>query len=185
VPQLSVHVTALARARLWLALKDAIDRGGKIYYCDTDSIVCSGVTLPTGNELGQLTLEDAAIKRAEFVLPKLYLIESELINKKKSRESHLKVKAKGMGPGVRVGDAAQGDDELDGQLSEKEFIDLVFNHRPVMRHRLTKLRESLRDYARKSLVFPRVIANPKQIQSEYDKRLVLDDYDTTPIVLGI
>lgn len=179
VPQLAVHITALARRQLWTILSDIVKRGGRVYYCDTDSVVCSGVDLPTGKQLGALKLENV-ITRAEFILPKLYLIETEESSKKKKREQHLKVKAKGMGPGIRVGDNL-GDDELDGQLSEHEFFNLVKNGVPIQRHRLTKFREALSDFVKHKLDFPRVIASPKQIQSQYDKRTVLSDYNTAPM----
>lgn len=179
VPQLAVHITALARRQLWTILNGVLRAGGRIYYCDTDSVVCSGVKLPTGKQLGALKLENV-IDRAEFVLPKLYLIETREESKKKKREPFLKVKAKGMGPGIRVGDNL-GDDDLDGQLSEREFFDMVRNGTPIQRHRLTKFREALSDFLKKKLDFPRVISSPKTIQSSYDKRLVLDDYDTAPI----
>ncbi len=131
VPQLSVHVTALARVGLWKMLDAVIKKGGRIYYTDTDSIVCSGVELPTGGDLGALK-QEAIIRRAEFVLPKLYLVETDV---------------------------------------------------PIDRHRLTKLREGLNDYAKKVFEFPRVIASPKALKTEYDKRIVLPDYDTRPLRL--
>lgn len=182
VPQLSVHVTALARVRLWQALWLALKKGGRIYYCDTDSIVCSGVEMPTGTELGALKLELGGIRRAEFVLPKLYLIDSDTADGGKAAEQTIKVKAKGMGPGIRVGET--GDDPYGGQLSEKEFFEIVKSGKKLERFRLTKLKESLHGYAAKGLTFPRIVTSPKAIRSEYDKRFVLDDYDTAPIVLG-
>jgi hypothetical protein len=178
VPQLSVHITALARVGLWRKLMNVLDKGGRIYYVDTDSVVCSGVTLETSGDLGDLK-QEAVIRRAEFVLPKLYLIETDEVNKKKKREQHLKIKAKGMGPGIRLGDA--GDDELDKQLSEKEFMDLVEKGIPIERHRLTKLREGLNGYAKKSFDFPKVVRSTKALKSEYDKRTVLKDFDTRPL----
>lgn len=180
VPQLAVHVTALARAMLWRIMNDVVKQGGRVYYCDTDSVVCSGIKLNTGGELGQLKLEHN-ITRAEFVLPKLYLIETEEANKKKKEEVNLKVKAKGMGPGIRVNNV--GEDKLDGQLSEREFIDMVKKGIPIERTRLVKFREALNEYARKATEFPRLVSAPKQIQSEYDKRIVLKDFDTRSIVL--
>lgn len=193
VPQLAVHITALARAQLWGILYDIIScrcdkrcrpgkcpLGGRIYYCDTDSVVCSGVKLKTGGELGMLKLENT-ITRAEFVLPKLYLIETLEESKKKKSEKRLKVKAKGMGPGIRINE--EGEDSLDGQLSEKEFFDLVKNGVPIQRHRLTKFREALASYLKSATEFPRIVSSPKQIQSQYDKRTVLDDFDTKPLKL--
>lgn len=181
VPQIAVHVTALARRQLWTILHGVVKAGGRIYYCDTDSVVCSGVELDTSNKLGALKLENT-ISRASYILPKLYLMETVEENKRKKKESNIKVKAKGMGPGIRLGET--GDDPLDGQLSEKEFISLVKRGVPLTRHRLTKFREGLRDALRNKTTFPRVIAAPKEIRSHYDKRKVLDDFDTVPLVLG-
>lgn len=180
VPQIAVHITALARRQLWEILHDVHTRGGRVYYCDTDSVVCSGVELKTGGSLGELKLENT-ITRAEFVLPKLYLVETIETNKRKRREKNTKIKAKGMGPGIRID--SLGDDELAGQLSEREFIDLVKNGMPIQRHRLTKFKEGLSEALRKGTTFPKVISSAKKLQSEYDKRIVLDDFNTAPIVM--
>ena len=187
VPQLSTHVTALARARLWEIMQGVIDKGGRVYYTDTDSVVCSGVELPTSKALGGLKLE-STITRGEFVLPKLYLVETEEPKRKnkdgtskKQREEHVTIKSKGLGPGIRTSE--DGDDPLAGELSEAEWHDLVQRGVPIQRHRLSKLNESLREYVRSQTSFPRIIATSKQINSEYDKRTVLDDYDTVPKIL--
>ena len=183
VPQLSVHVTALARARLWELLQSVHEQGGRVYYCDTDSIVCSGegVELPTSTELGGLKLE-ATITRAEFVLPKLYLIETTEDQKGKRKEANIKVRSKGMGPGIRTD--ALGDDPLDGQLSEEEFHQLVRHGMTINRERMAKFKESLNQYAKEMMEFPRLTPSSKQIRSQYDKRLVLDNLDTAPIILS-
>ena len=179
VPQLAVHITALARRRLWTILNGVVKDGGRIYYCDTDSVVCSGVKLPVSTRLGGLELE-SNIVRAEFVLPKLYLIETTETAKKKRKEANVKIRAKGMGPGIRLG--GNGDpDDLDGQLSEMDFFDLVRRGVPIKRNRLTKFRESLRSLHEKVTSFPRVVSAPKQLRTMYDKRRVLDDFDTAPI----
>lgn len=197
VPQLSVHVTALARARLWEILNDLVSRGGRVYYTDTDSVVVWGVDLPSSPDLGALKLEDEVL-RGEFVLPKLYLLETVKPNTKKKRQEFIKVKAKGMGPGIRVEGRAKPvvtDDEYDeleaagdsedraGQLSEREFMDLVKRGVPVERHRLTKLNEGLAEMVRKAGTFPRIKSSTKQLQSKYDKRIVLDDMNTKPRAL--
>lgn len=180
VPQLSVHVTALARAKLWEILYSIVQNGGRVYYTDTDSVVCAGVDLPVSTELGGLKLEEEVL-RGEFVLPKLYLIETAKGNAKKKRESNLKIKAKGMGPGIRV--SALGDDDLAGQLSEEEFIGLVKRGVPITRHRLTKLNEGLREMVKNAATFPRIKASPKEMRTRYDKRNVLDDANTSARVL--
>ena len=179
VPQIAVHITALARRQLWEILNGVVRRGGRIYYCDTDSVVCSGVKLKTGGKLGQLKLEEQ-ITRAQFVLPKLYLLETVGENKRKKEEANIKVKAKGMGPGIRVGELTE--DVLDGQLSEAEFVDAVKNGCKIERHRISKFKESLREYSKGALTFPVIKPADKQIRSAYTKRQVLDGGDTRPIV---
>jgi len=178
LPQMSVHVCSVARARLWEIDTKVLQDGGRIYYGDTDSLICSGATLATGGDLGALKHE-ATIKRGVFTLPKLYLVETTETNDDKQLEKHLKIKSKGMGPGIRIDEA--GDDPYDGQLSEKDFFDLVRKGIPIQRHRITKLKEALNEYARSATKFPRIVASPKAMKSEYDKRVVLDDYNTAPI----
>lgn len=179
-PALSVHITALSRVLLWRALWNVLKLGGRIYYCDTDSIICSGVKLPTGKKLGELKLE-ATITRAEFKLPKLYLLETTEANAKKKREKNIKVKAKGMGPGIKLpGDLTE--DDLDGQLSESEFVDLIKKGVPVQRYRLSKFREGLNNAIRKTVDFPAILPSAKKLATEYDKRIILSDLDTRPLV---
>jgi hypothetical protein len=197
LPQLSVHVTSVARARLWEINMKVLQDGGRIYYNDTDSLVCSGATLETGGDLGALKNE-ATIKRAVFALPKLYLVETDEPNTDKTKEPHLKIKSKGLGPGIRmpckpecekdhehVVEGQQGDDPLDGQLSEKEFFDMVRRGVPIERHRITKLKEALNAYAKAATEFPRIISSPKAMQSAYDKRIILDDHNTKPLVVNM
>jgi hypothetical protein len=180
VPQLSIHVTSLARAKLWEAGQKVLDQGGRLYYMDTDSLFVSGAKLETSGELGGMKLE-ATILRGEFVLPKLYLIETVEPSKKKKKEASIKVKAKGMGPGIKLGSDGT-EDEFAGQLSEVEFRQLLQGG-ALQRHRLTKFKEGLRAFSKQALAFPRITASPKQIRTQYDKRRVLNDYDTRPILL--
>lgn len=100
----SAAVTAHSRALLFRYMREPLRRGGKIYYCDTDSIVysvpcghdpkhgaelvpsgkgfapawqvCMGEALPTGDEVGQLKLE-YSLEKGHFAAPKLYMIESD------------------------------------------------------------------------------------------------------------
>lgn len=69
-------VTARARVRLRALKLEVLRQGGALYYCDTDSIACSGAILPTGAELGDLD-EQARFVAAHFVAPKLYWYERE------------------------------------------------------------------------------------------------------------
>ncbi len=184
IPQLSVHVTSVARAKLWERLFDVIARGGRLYYTDTDSIACAGVKLATGKGLGDFKHE-GSFNRAEFVLPKLYMMEmTGPVGKKKTKEQNINIKAKGMGPGIRVAkeeNEPMGDDPFGGQLSEEEFVSMVRNGVPLERSRLSKLREGLAEYARTRTLFPRVITAPKSIKTSYDKRRIGKNGETTPL----
>jgi hypothetical protein len=180
IPQLSAHVTALARARLWELLQHVLDKGGRIYYTDTDSEAISGVRIETGDGLGDLKHE-GSFTRAEFTLPKLYLIEwtEKQKKSKKTKEEKVTIKAKGLGPGIRLGE--QGDDPLGGELSEAELFDMIRNGVPIERHRISKLREGLNAYAREKLLFPSIVTTPKKMRTTYDKRRVIDGCDTVPL----
>lgn len=66
------YVTALSRLALLRGLETAMNLGGEIYYCDTDSIM-TNVKLDaiSGTELGQWQLEHV-FDEVEIVLPKVY-----------------------------------------------------------------------------------------------------------------
>jgi len=66
----STYVTSYARIVLHEAMMGVLDRGGNVYYCDTDSIV-TNLRMEESNTLGGLKLEDTYSK-AYFIAPKLY-----------------------------------------------------------------------------------------------------------------
>ena len=70
---LSAYQTSDARARLTRHMWDVLDKGGNVYYGDTDSCDAS-VKLPTGEELGELKSE-FIITKADYRQPKLYRLE--------------------------------------------------------------------------------------------------------------
>ncbi len=76
IPQISAHITALSRMRLYYGMIDVISRGGQIYYCDTDSILCDR-QIAESKALGGWKLETPAdiLIAGSFVLPKLYQLE--------------------------------------------------------------------------------------------------------------
>lgn len=76
MPQFAAHITAISRRRLFLGMCDVLSRGGKILYCDTDSIIAS---IPLSDEmidqtiLGKWKNELPGLKiDGRFILPKLY-----------------------------------------------------------------------------------------------------------------
>lgn len=76
-PFTTVHiacfVTAYARIKLYERIEEVIEKGGEVYYCDTDSII-TNIDLTTGGNLGDLALEnkDDPIEEAYFLFPKFY-----------------------------------------------------------------------------------------------------------------
>lgn len=73
IPQVSAHITALSRIRLFMGAADVLAQGGTLYYMDTDSIRTS-VAIPDSLMLGGWKLENPkdVILESTFVLPKLY-----------------------------------------------------------------------------------------------------------------
>lgn len=171
-PQLAVHITALARVRLWRILSAVRAQGGRVYYCDTDSVVCSfpaGVApWPSESQLGGLKMEHH-LRRAQFVLPKLYLVECHddcpcgWLAAKKAR---VQVKAKGMSPGLgrRLSPSAW-----------ERLTDLGIppEERQWRRRHILKWKTAIDTYHKDQLRFFRVGATTKAIQSTYDKRRVV------------
>lgn len=68
--QISAFVTCYARIILYEWFEEVLRQGGKLFYCDTDSIVCDR-SLKTSKELGGMDLE-SMIKEAIFLNPKTY-----------------------------------------------------------------------------------------------------------------
>jgi len=64
------YVTAYSRVLLHRKLCEARDKGGEVYYCDTDSIICD-VPLAEDPALGGLNLEHE-FEWGEFLAPKVY-----------------------------------------------------------------------------------------------------------------
>lgn len=70
------YITSKARSILWRGMATILERGGEVYYCDTDSIFTS-IPLPddmvSDNDLGYWKLEDILKgSDTEFVAPKHY-----------------------------------------------------------------------------------------------------------------
>lgn len=82
IPHVASHITALSRIALWRYMKMAVQKGGQIYYTDTDSIL-TDVTLPTSSLLGELKDEyPGELLSYMAVQPKVYVIEKMNLNDK-------------------------------------------------------------------------------------------------------
>lgn len=74
-PIISLYVTSYARLELYKWIEKCISDGGKVYYCDTDSIM-TDIRLPQSKDLGKMKLE-YKIKKGIIIKPKFYFIASD------------------------------------------------------------------------------------------------------------
>lgn len=94
MPQVSAWVTSMSRILLMRYMLQALALGGRVFYCDTDSII-TDVKLPSSTKLGELKDEIpewSGQLRGEFIGPKMYILKSP---------EWTRVKAKGLESGQR------------------------------------------------------------------------------------
>lgn len=157
IPSISSWITSCARVELlqWL-MKSGEEN---LFYADTDSIV-STKKLPTGNGLGELKLEleaDSAI----FLQPKMYILR---------KDEKLIIKAKGF------------EKEFVNKLSYENFENALNGNKSAFTQnvmRFAKFKESLK----RNNSFVSMVSRKKSIQSFYDKRSVLSNFDTKPLLV--
>lgn len=159
IPSIASWITANARMELlnWL-IKSGENHA---YYCDTDSVV-SDRSLPTSNELGKLKLEYIGNK-AVFLAPKTYAINTGM---------GLIKKAKGF------------DYEMIEKLSFNDYFKALNGDKSAFVQqimRFAKFKESLK----RNGTFVSMVEKKKSIQSDYDKRTVLKDFNTIPLKVSL
>lgn len=81
IPHVAAHITTLSRISLWRYLKMAVQMGGEVFYCDTDSIL-TNIMLPTSTNLGEMKDEYPG-EKLDFVSvqPKVYMISKINLNR--------------------------------------------------------------------------------------------------------
>jgi hypothetical protein len=78
IPQISAHITALSRNLLWCYSMDIIDKGGKIFYSDTDSVLTDYGEIPDSRDLGGLKKEfNGECVEITAYAPKMYVLRKE------------------------------------------------------------------------------------------------------------
>lgn len=179
MPQISAHITSLARVRLWWGMREVMDRGGSVYYLDTDSIVCD-VALPSSSELGRLKREfECPNLWGQFVRPKVYRLWCRCTRKSACPWYEETCKKKGI-----KGKAMRGQKIVCKGVPSRNLDPLVFAQflrgGKVHFKRLAKLRTM----AREGLRSPWIVRTHKRMTSEYDKRIVQADGATRPIILA-
>ena len=157
IPQISIHVTALALLRLYSYFEKIRDKGGVLGYCDTDSIF-TDVSLPTSDRLGDLKLE-YGFKRGYFLLPKTYYVVGDKD----------KVKAKGY---IKDFQDKLTEDSYKKALFKNDYSDFIMESEPTF--------NTMKTSYRRHKNFLSVDTRKKSLRHRYDKRIVLKDYSTKP-----
>jgi hypothetical protein len=185
-PAIGAHITSLARARLWRNAQAVLKAGGKIYYCDTDSLIvhlrgqhgrlfdAKKVPFPYSNKLGEMKLEHV-IARAQFILPKTYRIEchDDCPAPEHARKGKVSLKMKGLSAG------------LGRRLTDVDWETLMAG-KPVSRAQVLSFREALRSYGKKLTPFFTSRDRTKKINATYDKRVFLrGSSETRPLIFNV
>ncbi len=163
IPQISIHVTALAQLRLYKFMETLVDKGKIVSYCDTDSLFTDGY-LPTSNKLGDMKNE-YEFAYGYFMLPKTYCIIK--------RDGSVKVKAKGF---TR---------DFQNQLNERSFKKALYK-KDYSDFKITsdvEVFNSMKTSFVRHKNFVSTDFRKKSIHAVYDKRKILKDFDTIPLII--
>lgn len=166
LPMISIRVTALAQLCLYKYFEKIQDRGGKVFYCDTDSIV-TDVRIDTSDRLGGIKLE-TTFKRGIFLAPKTYYLD--LFDE--TDGSNSKIRMKGF------------TDHIKGKID-----DWGVWYRALTKHDFTPFYEqkirpaSLNEIRIRHLNGFVTLLEEKSIKNVYDKRQILDDFNTIPLII--
>lgn len=161
LPQIAVHVTAMAQLWLYKSIEEILEKGYKIYYCDTDSITTDYRNLPTSTELGDWKLEKRILS-GYFVLPKTYKTIDD--------KGKIELRAKGYSRKLQ---AKIGKDAFEHAIFNNDFtgFKVISDKKELLRAKASFRRYgefNHLDYVRRSL------------QTTYNKRRILKDFDTLP-----
>jgi hypothetical protein len=164
LPAISIRVTALAQIRLFEYIQDIVGKGGRVYYCDTDSVV-TNMRIPTSDELGKMKLE-YDFEYGVALTPKFYYFHAyDEIESMKNRAS------KGFSRNFKK---RMSFDLLYEALESKNFCQLT---EKIIKPASFKT-GSIRDLKGWSTV-----VDTKSVKTPYDKRHVMEGYDTRPLIL--
>lgn len=200
---IAAHVTACARYTLYQFIREARKRGAEVYYCDTDSLFLSVGVFENSIELGGLKLE-GAFENAIIFAPKMYCLTKPIRGMLESKCPKCKVKHD-WADTVCPHCAAKLDSEkvrAKGfrKLSVKEFMDLIAPPDETGKRKTVKIRGGLGQFRSMLAETKRLIKSGKSkrmtkeldvwvadidkgIQSDYTKRTVLADGNTTPLIM--
>jgi len=161
LPQISVHVTALAQLWLYKSIEEILAKDYRLYYCDTDSLTTDYANMPVSKSLGEWKLEKR-IASGYFVLPKTYKIIDD--------EGKTELRAKGYNKRLQ---AKITPDAYKRALLYDDYagFSVVSDKKEMLRAKSSFRRFgdfNKLDYIRRS------------IQNKYSKRKILKDFNTRP-----
>ena len=167
----TVHVacfiTAYSRITLYEGMELIQSKGGTVYYCDTDCII-TNLDLPTGKKLGDWDLEnESPIKEGIFIFPKFYGYVME--------DGTNTIRHKG----------------LSGK-NEKGFEKYTMDDykRALFKHDFSVFSEewdgiaSILECKQRHIKHLSVIQKSRKVTNQFTKRLILDNYNTVPLIIG-
>jgi hypothetical protein len=200
IPQISAQITALARVRLWSCMADVLRRGGKLYYCDTDSLITDLDNLHTSSELGELKNEyPGETLTVELVGPKMYVLEKrtpfEKVEPTKSEAIADAIPAlPAGGPREALGNTRRGGavcgppvfhklamKGIPKDLRSVETLRALQRGETVSFPRLERLGAMA---GRQFLEPPRMRQAKKSMKAKNDKRVMVCDVDSRPVKIG-
>lgn len=163
IPQISAEITALARVRLWHFMARVLRMGGRLYYCDTDSLITDLADLPCSPELGELKNEFPGERiDVELVGPKMYLLRKSTPFTPDGKLTKLAMKG------------------LPKEMRTEETLRALQAGETIHFKRLEKLGAMA---AKGFLSPPAMQSVTKRHVTTYDKRTMLADGDTAPLVI--
>ena len=200
LPVISIKVTALAQLELYKLFEKIINLGGHIYYCDTDSVI-TDIRLPTSQQLGDIKLE-TTFEEGVFLMPKVYYLRlydndqkpgfcSDFEKNNFSLNSdNVKIETNGIGrlstnPMDSVKIRIKGFTNyihpylLDIDIWKKALYKgdyTAFTEQKIRPASLNEIR------IRHLQGFVTLVEN-KNIKHSYDKRTILKDFNTKPLVI--
>lgn len=168
LPAIASFITCHARLTLYEYMEEVQAKGGNVYYCDTDSIICDVELDTDANALGAMKdeLSGDIMSEAYFLLPKTYAYRTA-----KGKES---LRCKGFPQKVRN---EQGEME---QLFTFDIIKeaVLTNNTEKIVFEQTQLASPM-ESVRRNKQFVSMVDVKRSLKQFYNKRIVCDDNVST------
>jgi len=164
LPAISIRVTALAQICLFNYIQDIVAQGGRVYYCDTDSVV-TDKRIPTSGKLGGMKLE-YDFEYGVALTPKFYYFQTY-----EPLESMKNVASKGFSRNFKK---RMSYDMLYDALTSGNYCQLQEQVVQPASFKMSSVR-NLEGWT--------TMVTSRSVKTPYDKRHVMEGYDTSPLIL--